>query len=163
MTQNDSISIKVDEREFNKAVATAVNMHKSITEKWMQSTHRKHLRPIASAMKAGSKSSRIEKMVGVTTAKRKAPPYGAKVGVIKNDKKLFPKFSAQALASVIEYGTPERFRGTKKGSFTMGAIPTGKVAPEPWLRPAWDQNVQTYMKHTEQDIIHKIEMEAKKA
>lgn len=96
-------------------------------------------------------------MIGITTAKRRSGEYGAIVGVISNDPKKFPTFSAPALASVIEFGTGDRFRGRRALGFIVGAIPTGRIHPKPFLRPAWDGNVRQYMQTTEQDILKKIE------
>lgn len=133
-------------------------MQKALDEKWVKQTHARNMRPIAQAMKANSKSSRIARMIGVTTAKSKTPDYGARVGVIKNDSALFPDFSAPALASVIEYGTDERFRGTG-GSVVTGAVPTGRVKPSPFLRPAWDHHARRMIKNIEEAIIQKVNRE----
>ena len=133
-------------------------MQKSLDEKWVKQTHARNMRPIAQAMKANSKSARISRMIGVTTAKSKTPDYGARVGVIKNDPALFPDFSAPALASVIEYGTDERFRGTG-GAIVTGAVPTGRIKPSPFLRPAWDHHAGRMMKNIEEAIIQRVTRE----
>lgn len=145
------ISISRDEKEFARGLRALQLTQKSLTPKFMKSTHRRNLKPMLLDMKGNSKSLRLAQMIAVTTAKRKAGDYGAKIGVVKNNVKLFPKFSAPALASVIEYGTNERFTnaGASKGSVTM----------EPWLRPAWDRGVKGYMDRTEKSIIKKVEGE----
>lgn len=155
----DGVSFRMNEQEFQAELSRIQRERKAINEPWMKSTHRRNLTPIANAMKSNSKSTRIAKMIGITTAKSKSPSYGAKVGVIKNDATLFPKFSAPAKASVIEYGTDERFRGIRAGSIVVGAISTGEMPSVPFLRPAWDNNVNGYMKRTEDAIVHKIEKE----
>src|SRR5680860_819130 len=68
---------------------------------------RKHFVP---EMKANAPFAKLGKMVAVTQRVKYTGPRGVRVGVVKNDAGLFPTFSAQATASVFEYGTQERFR-----------------------------------------------------
>lgn len=135
-------------------------MENSITPKWMKSTLRRRSKPIVQAMRRNASgyvgSSRIAEMVGVTTAKRRAGDWGAKVGVVKNDPDKFQDFTAQALASVIEYGTDERFRKLKAGAFITGRQSTGRMPAMPFLRPAWDQNVNAFMNGVEDSIERKV-------
>ena len=157
MSSKDKITFRVDQKELERAMSTIRNKRDSVDGKWMKSTHRRNLKPVQSAMRQNSKSQRIRKMIGITTAKRRTGELGALVGVVKNDAALFPKFSAPATASVIEYGTDERFKGVNTGVFVTGATSTGRMPADPFLRPAWDMNVNNYAKKTEQDIIKRIE------
>lgn len=154
------IDIEVDQKEFAEALRTAVRLEEAITPKWIKSTQRRKLKPMVQAMKSNSKSVRIAKMIGITTAKKRSGALGAKVGVLKSDSSLFPTFSAEALASVIEYGTGERFRTLKAAGFVTGRQSTGRVQPQPFLRPAWDANVGSFMNEMENAITDKIAKEA---
>lgn len=156
----DSFNVEMNEQEWKAALSEIQRKKKAINPPWMKSAHRRNLKPIASAMKATAWSPRFAKMIGVTTAKRRTGDYGATVGVVKNDKALFPVISAPALASLKEYGSDgERFRGIRRGAFVTGAASTGVMPAEPRLRPAWDANVRGFMDRTEKDILDKIEKE----
>lgn len=152
----NAIEFKMNQREFRESLKEIQRMENSITPKWMKSTLRRRSKPIAEAMKRNSKSTRIAKMVGVTTARRRTGEWGAKVGVVKNDVTLFPKFSAQALASVTEYGTGERYRKLKKGVVVTGRQSTGSMPADPFLRPAWDQQVGPFMNGVVDSIDRKV-------
>lgn len=154
----DGVTIQVDSRSLASSVQTIHRLQKAVSDDdWWRKTHRARLRPIATAMKANSKSSRIADMIGVTTAKSKTLPKGAKVGVIRNSPARFPKITAQALASLIEYGSKsERFRG--KGFITVAS--TGVMPAAPFLRPAWDTGKGSYIRGVEQDVTAKVEKEA---
>ena len=157
---DNAIDLRADQKEFAAGLAAIEKMHDSIDEKWLKSTQRRALRPMVNAMKANSKSTRIAQMIGITTAKTKTPTNGAKVGVIKNDPSLFPKFTAPALASVIEYGVDEeRFRTLRAGSIVTGRQSTGFMPAAPFLRPAWDTNVGAFMKSVQESIERKVERE----
>ena len=156
--RGNAVTVNVNDQEFKRLVDTIKKMERSIDITWMKKTHAQNLRPIRDAMISNSKSFRISAMIGITTALKKTPPYGAKVGVIKNSKTLFPKFSAPATAAVIEYGTSERFRVSKKmGGVAVGAASTGKMPAKPFLRPAWDIYSPDYIRKTEKDIIDKVQ------
>jgi len=100
-------------------------------------------------------------MISRTVAKKRVGPTpGVLVGVIKNDTDIFPKFSAQALASVLEHGTPERFRKTRSIGLITGKVSTGKVNPMPFLRPAYDLNIRGVITKTEESITKKVMKEA---
>ena len=157
-SSGNAVTVNVNDQEFKRLTDTIKKMERSLDITWMKRTHARNLRPIRSAMIANSKSSRIAAMIGITTALKKTPPYGAKVGVINNSKALFPKFSAPATASVIEYGTDERFRVSKKfAGVAVGAASTGKMKPAPFLRPAWDMGAPEYIRKTEKDIVDKVQ------
>lgn len=158
------IDMRVDEKEFVEAMESMVRMHDSITPKWIKSTYRRKLKPMKNAMQASARSiagsSRIADMISITTAKKRAGDLGAKVGVVRNDPNRFPNFSAQALASVLEYGTGERFRKLKAGVFITGRQSTGSVNPHPFLRPAWDAHVGSFMSDMEDAVEKKVMKEA---
>ncbi len=153
--------IDVDESEFNEALKSFEKMSGSIDARYLKNTQsRVAKREIIPDMKAGSKSVRIERMIGVTTSKKRAGELGVKIGVIKNDPALFPDFSAQATASVIEYGTAERYRKLKAAGFITGRQSTGKMPSAPFLRPAWDKNVKQFMDSIQELVLKRIEKNA---
>jgi hypothetical protein len=162
MPREDSfLDVQIEEAEFAASLAAVERMHEAVTPRWIKSTQRRNLKPMVAAMKANSKSTRIARMIGVTTARRRAGELGAKVGVVKNDATLFPKISAPALGSIIEYGvSEERFRTLRAGVFVTGRQSTGTMPAAPFLRPAWDAHVRSFMESTEQAIADKIEREA---
>lgn len=158
--KRDTVTFTVGS-DFAKNLREIVRTQKAITPTFMKSTLRRNSKVITDAMKANSKSDRISKMIGVTTAEKWSGEYGAKIGVIKNDVDLFPTFTAPALASVIEYGTKEeRFRKGRFGIITSKGS-TGRVPARPFLRPAWDSTVNTFMRKTEDSIDRKIMREMK--
>lgn len=149
--------ISIEEAEFEEALKAAERAHDSITPKWLKSTQRRKLKPMMNAMRAGSKSTRIGRMIGITTAKKRAGKFGAKVGVTRSDADLFPNISPQALAALIEYGSDgERFRELRAGVFITGRQSTGTMPADPFLRPAWDTHVQGFMASTEESIDKKV-------
>lgn len=156
------VDITMNTQEFQENIRAVARMESAITPKWIKSTYRRKLKPMVAAMKSNSKSLRIDKMIGITTAKKRAGAFGAKVGVVKNDTTLFPKFSAEATAAVIEYGvSEERFRTLKTAGFTTGRQSTGTMPATPFLRPAWDSNVGPFMNEVDAAITQKIQKEAK--
>src|SRR5690625_1020067 len=156
------IILDINEKELQAAIKKIERLGKTLDEKWMKQTHTRHLRPAARAMRTNSKSARISKMIGVTTARKKSPPFGARVGVVRNNAALFPKFSSYATASVIEYGTDERFRKKKRFGLITGRISTGAMPSSPFLRPAWDGARGEFIKNVEQAIDKRIREEADK-
>jgi hypothetical protein len=60
--------------------------------------------------------------------------------------------TAPALASILEFGSVERFK--KDGSST------GFVKPSPWLRPAIDTNAQSVMGGIKEGLLQIIEKQA---
>jgi hypothetical protein len=160
MPSGNFLDISVDEQEFHEALKSVEDMHDSIDPRWLKNTQRRYASDIVSAMKRNSKSVSLQPMIGVTTAKKRAGKLGIKVGVVKNDPQEFEDFSAQALASVIEYGTAERYRTLKSAGLITGRVSTGAMPAAPFLRPAWDNNVADFMKGVEGAIIRKIERAA---
>lgn len=159
--KDNFLDLQINEKEFIEAVELAERMHNAITPKWIKSTMRRNLRPMVSAMKSASKSTRIAKMIGVTTAVKRAGPMGAKVGITRNNAELFPDIRAQALASIIEYGvSKERFRQLTAGAVVTGRQSTGTMPAAPFLRPSWDAHVGAFMAATEDSIDKKIMSEA---
>lgn len=128
-------------------------------EKWVRSRLRyystKHMIP---AMRSKSLSTRLERMISVTTAKKNAvPPFGVRIGVVRNDPGMFPDFSAQALASVIEHGTSERFRELKTAGVITGRGSTGSMPAAPFLRPGWDSTIRSFISDVETTIEKRVQ------
>lgn len=148
---------------LGEAIQALNEMSKLVKDdKWVQSVqYRRANKHFIPAMKRNSKSKRLPKMIGITRAKKYVKsPRGIRMGVIKNDADLFPKFTAQATASVIEYGTDERFRELSKFGITTGRQSTGEMPSAPFLRPAYDNNVGAFMADVEQTFLKKIEEKA---
>ncbi len=150
-------TIHIDQKEFNDAIKSLVSMKNSLTPRYLKNTQARVARQtMVPAMKMRSKSTRLSQMIGVTTAKKRSGPLGIKVGVIKNDPALFPTFSAPALASVIEYGTAERYRNLKALGLITGQQSTGVMPSAPFLRPGWDITVRQFMDQVEGLIENRI-------
>lgn len=147
---------------LNEALRDLEKMGDSITPKYLKTVQarkaRKHFVP---EMERRSHSARLVKnnMISVTQAKKYTSHLGVRVGVVKNDPQEFPNFSAQALASVIEYGTAERYRQLKAAGIVTGRVSTGSMPAAPFLRPAWDNNVKAFMDDVEDAIIKKVQKE----
>lgn len=153
--------IDVNQTEFKNALESFEKMSDSINPRYLKNTQaRVAKREIVPDMKAGSKSSRIDKMIGVTTSKKRAGELGIKVGVVKNDPDKFPDISAPALASLIEYGTGKRYRNLKKVGLITGKQSTGAMPSAPFLRPAWDKNVGKFMNDVEEILLNRVEKNA---
>lgn len=151
--------VQIRESDFQETVRFFNEAAEAFGDRWLKDTQarraRKHFVP---AMKNNVHSARLMQMISVTTARKHTRgPRSIRVGVVKNDANLFPKFSAQALASVLEYGTDERFRQT--GIFS--AESTGAVSAHPALRPAYDSNVEPFMKDVERSIEKKFDKETR--
>lgn len=161
-TNTPGITLDINEEELQAAIKKIERLGKTLDEKWMKQTHSRHLRPAARAMRSNSKSTRISKMIGVTTARKKSPPFGARVGVVRNSTTLFPKFTSYATAAVIEYGTDQRYRKKRRFGVITGRISTGSMPSAPFLRPAWDGARGEFIKNVEQAIDKRIQEEADK-
>jgi len=149
--------IQINERELSAALADLERKARRIDEKRSRQIQRRNLRPMRMAMVSGSKSARIGRMIGVTAAKKYAPPFGVRIGVVKNKVSEFPTINAQGLAAIIEYGTDERFRSVGAFGVTTGRVSTGSMPAFPWLRRAYDANIKAFADKTEQDYIKEIE------
>lgn len=150
-------AVTITTEGLHDALRELERMDKSITPTYLKTVQarkaRKHFVP---AMKAGTDSARMQQMISVTQAKKFTSRLGVRVGVVKNDVSLFPKFSAQALASILEYSTigkKERFRQT--GIFS--AESTGVPTAQPWLRNAYDANVEPFINDVRQSIHRKVD------
>lgn len=152
------IDVSVEEKEFAEALQVFEKMEESITPRWLKNTQRRAaMKEMVPAMRRNSLSTRLEDFISVTTAKKRAGDLGIKVGVVKNDVDTFPDFSAQALASVIEYGTAERHRELKAaGILVTGRQSTGVMPAAPFLRPAWDAHVKSFMDDVQDAIERKV-------
>lgn len=164
-------SIQVNRAEMAEFTREMKRMEKALDRKKINAIQRRNARPIEQDMKQNSPSGqtdeggvdRIAQMVAITTRQTKrprAPRIGIRIGVINNDPALFPDFSAPALASVLEYGTEERFREESAGWVVTGHASTGAI-PESdkrkWLRKAWDSNVKQFVNKTERSYIKAVE------
>ncbi len=149
--------VQINERELQAAIADLDRKAKRLDEKRVRQIQRRNLRPMRTAMQAGSKSARIGRMVGITAAKKYAPPFGVRIGVVKNKASEFPVINAQGLAAIIEYGTDERFRKTTRGGLVTGRISTGKMPAFPWLRRAYDGNVRQFVNRTAKDYADEVD------
>lgn len=147
--------IEVDKAEFDAAIRYIESMRKSLDEKWLKATMRRNSNPIVEDMRQRSHSVRLMDMIGITTAKRRAG-NGVRIGVIKNDPQKFPKFSAQGLAAVLEYGTQERFRKLKALGLITGRQSTGSITAKPFLRPAWRMGINGMINKTVKAIEKKV-------
>lgn len=143
--------------EIDDALDELERMEKSLTRKKINSIQRRNARPMERDMKQNAPSTRIAEMTAITTRQTKrpsAPPIGIRIGVINNDKSKFPDFSAPAMASVLEYGTEERFRSSAKmfgftiGTASTGSITPGQGSPSPWIRKAYDGHEKTFIAKT---------------
>lgn len=152
----NAIEFNLNQREFNQAIKELVEKKKAVDSKFIKSAYRRNLRGMVNQMKQDSHSARLVPMISITTAKRRAGPLGARVGVTKNDASKFPDFSAQALASVLEYGTEERFRNLRGLGLITGRQSTGRITPKPFLRPAFDAHVRPFMDGVTQAINKKL-------
>lgn len=153
------MEVRVDLKGMAETIRSFEKMGKSIDAKFLKGRQAYYLKPMVQDMRNGTKSTRLDdpKIIGVTTAKNRTPKYGVKVGVIRNDVNKFPKFSSFALASVIEYGTGERIRRMRKMGFTLGTKSTGSMPSTPFLRPAFDNNRDSFMDNVEQAVIRKVQ------
>lgn len=153
------IEIKLNEAEFLDAIEMLKDMEESIDDKYMKSTIRRKVRPIINDMKISSPSSRLLKVLGVTSAKRKTRGGLIRVGVIKNDRGLFPNISSYGLSAILEYGTEERFRQASRAGFVTGRIPTGSIPKRRYafLRSSWDTNIKGVQEETIKTVIKRIE------
>lgn len=144
--------ITINEREYRDAWKYFDEVKKSLDPKFLKKTLRKNSHPIVIAMQAKSPSKNMVKMIGATTAKRRAGMAGVRIGVIKNNAALFPTFSAPALAAMFEYGTRERFRKLKWMGLVTRLVSTGRMTSVPFLRPAWDGLKARMIDNTIRDI-----------
>lgn len=153
-------SVEINDREFREAIQSFDDLARQVgDDKWIRTTQarkaRKHFVP---PMRRNSHSARLVDMINVTQAKKyRGGPRSVRVGVVKNDVSKFPKFSAQALASVIEYGTKERFRELVTAGVITGRQSTGEMPSIPFLRPAFDNNQKQFMDDVESTILDKLE------
>ena len=150
MSRN-AININAEISNLPEVRAEFRKLERQLDRKQINAIQRRNARPILQAMKNGSPSTRIADMTAITTRQSKrprAPRVGIRVGAINNDTSRFPDFSAPALASVLEYGTRERFRTLRRAGIITGRQSTGEVSPSPWIRPAWDNNVNEFIAKT---------------
>ena len=155
------MSVTIDQKEFNESIKALKDMEESIDSRWIKNTLRRKAKPIKTRMQATAHSSSFVPLTGITTAKKRSGE-GIKVGIIKNDPSEFPTLSAPALASVLEYGTPERFRQvTNSSGIITGRASTGSVTPVPWIRKAYDSEIRGVIKDFEKSTVKRVEKNAR--
>jgi len=149
-------NITIDRREMAAFRKEIKRMMESLDHKTMAKIHERNLQGMVIDMQVNAPSDRFVPVIDVDTKPKRRPHVpvrGARIGVVKNRARLFPTLSAPALASVLEYGTRERFRG---GVLSLAS--TGKVTQrKSWLRRAWDRRVGMYMTGAQRDIIREVE------
>ena len=153
-------AIEVDRMTMKEFRRETDRMAQAFGRKKINEIQRRNIRPMEDEMERESPSVDVGAMTGVTTRQKKqprAPRIGIRIGVINNDPSLFPKFSAPALASVLEYGTQERFQKLKRGGFIVGKSTGAMPDKHRWLRLAWDRNVKQFVVKTEQSYRKLIE------
>lgn len=152
-----SIDISTNDlKEFRDEIQ---KMERAVGRKKVNASIMRNLGPMLKDMKQNSPSVAIAKMTAKTTRQTKrptAPPIGARIGVINNDKNFtingrqpFFDFSAPGMASVLEYGTKERWRRSAKSfGISIGVQSTGSITGKPWIRPAYDRNEKQFIAKT---------------
>ncbi len=156
------MSIKVDKNDFREFNREMNRLKREFTRDPVNKIMRRHARPIVNEMKQNSPSTRLQRtnVIGTTTKQtgnRRAPGVGIRIGIVKNGSKDdFPDFTAPALASVLEYGTEERFRTLVAGGVVTGRQSTGSISGAPWIRPAWDRNRAAFILKTIESMRRKV-------
>jgi len=150
------IDIEIVEKDFANALRMVEAASESVSPRYLKNVQTRHARPIVAEMKANCKSAIIEQGIGITTSKKRAGEYGIKVGVVKGNIKHDAHMNIGGLAAIIEYGTGERFRQTVKYGIITGRVSTGSMPKAPFLRPAWDANIETFMRGVEEAIIKHV-------
>lgn len=165
-------AVSINEKEFREAIDSFDEMRESIDDsRWMKSMlRRRSNKHFIGEMKRNSPSGqvgsehdqdRLAKMIGVTTARKWAPNWGVRIGVVKNDPNLFPDVSAQGLASMLEHGTKERYRRLVSAGIVTGRVSLGRIDDShAWLRAAYDRNVDGFMRDVEKSLTKKVMKEA---
>lgn len=153
-------AVTVHKGEFKAFFKEMERLEKSLDRKSINAIQTRNARPMLQQMKSDAPSSRFEKVTAITTRQTKrprAPRTGIRIGVINNNASLFPTFSAPALASVLEYGTTERFRSLKAGGLVTGQVSTGRMTDNHrWIRKAWDSNVTNFIEKTIKSYERKV-------
>jgi hypothetical protein len=145
-------SIKFDRVQLSQLKKQVQDDIKKLAPGKLEKIMVKASQPIVRQIRANSKSTRISQMVGTTRAKKWTGGAGIRIGVVKNSKTLFPDLSAQALASIIEYGTKERYR---RAGLTK-AVALGKVTPTPFIRPAYEGGKGAMINEIEKQITEAV-------
>lgn len=162
MASQNEITVELNEKDFEKAMQTLTDMYESLNTRYLKNTLKRKAKPITNQMKMMSPSIRLKKVIGASTAKKRTKGRtSVKLGVIKNDRSMFPKFSSFALASVLEYGTKERFKKVKSAGVTTGRISTGEMPKDEFLRPAYDNNITGVLDDFEKTITKRVIKKAK--
>lgn len=125
----------------------------SVTRNVLLNTGRKALQPVVKEAKStvrsqSSDSGDLAKSIRVSTRaknarRKKAGEYTVYAG---------PSTPQGAHGHLIEFGTADRY--TKTGAYR------GRVAPEPFLRPAWDANEFKVLKIMREEIWQQLKKQA---
>lgn len=152
----NAVHIGLDKAEFRKALKVFDEIGNRMDRKFITRSLRKNAKPMADEMRRNAPTAdndNIERNIGISTAKKKnRGKTGVRVGVVKDKTQGMDNFSAPALASVLEYGTDERFRNLKKAGITIGRASTGRVEAVPFIRPAYDRHEAGLIKGVLDDI-----------
>ena len=127
-----------------------------IDQKEVTKVLRKGAKVIRDAARANVRpySETVANAYDFITKKDSSFPMTKLIG-IKGGNKLGTKtITAPALASILEFGSVERFK--KDGAST------GFVKPKPWLRPAVDTNAQTVTDGIKEGLLQIINKQAQK-
>jgi hypothetical protein len=154
-------SITIDMNEYRNTLKGIEGMDAKMVDRKLRSILRRNIKPMTAEMKHRAPTRDNDSIldnIGVTTARKWVGKSGAiRVGVISDKNKRMKNFSAQALASVLEYGSAERFR---RAQSTFGIITalasTGRVEARPFLRPAYDNNIGGLVAGVERDIEREV-------
>jgi hypothetical protein len=151
------VNFRIDKAQHRKMIREIKQLSEKQAEKEYAKIVGKAVAPIVEDMKLYAPTAdndNIVNNIGVTKAKKWTKDGSAvRVGVIKNNTTSLRNFSAQALASTIEYGTVERVRNLSRTlGIVTGGVRTGKVTARPWLRPAWDRGESAMIARVEKAI-----------
>ena len=160
MSKN-AVTIGLNKAEFRKSLKVFDELGNRMDRKFITRTLRRNAKPMEAEMKRNAPTAdndTLVKNIGITTSKKKnLGRTGVRVGVVKDKSENLNGFSAPALASVIEYGTEERYRKLKKAGIITGRASTGSVEAKPFIRRAYDRHEEKLMEAVINDINKEFE------
>lgn len=151
---------------MRRTLRTMAKMSEAQSRKTYRKILRRAAKPMLDDMRLNAPTAdndNILNNISITTAKKWTGAGDAvRVGVVRNKTRNLPNFSAQALASAIEYGTIQRYRSLKRSmGIVTGGSSTGKVRPKPFIRPAYDRNINGLIHRVESDIEKEVQKSAR--
>lgn len=153
----DEFKIELNQDDFDEAMDELQKIHDSLDERYLKNTLKRKSKPILQDMKQKSPSTRLKQVMGISTAKKRTKGRTTvKIGVIKNNPSLFPDFSSWGLASVLEYGTDERYKKTSSLGFITGRTSTGDMRAHGFLRGAFDRNIEKVLSDFSETIEKRV-------